>query len=277
MAIFYFPCPFCQKEVKADTDWIGESCDCPYCDYSFLIPPMPGMEKKKTFLKNNSNKNESISFTMQCPRCQKEVKADTKQIGQSCKCPYCDCSFLIPTVKQKISDFFLTLGMIALVVWAIAGLIGLYFADTGIERAVWIAPWVIFIFSVIINSRDNDVILGGIVFCAITVGILLWFSSCCSSCRETSIKVLNEQMESEQNGHKANAWHYATVFVKKRLKAPSTADFEKKYVRNNGNVWEVGGFVDAQNGFGAKLRNGFYCKLEYNNKTWTEISTVIFE
>jgi hypothetical protein len=156
-------------------------------------------------------------------------------------------------------------------------LIGLYFADTGTERAVWIAPWVIFILTMIILDKGSDEAWGMAFFVSIIIGILLWFSSCCSSCRQTSIKVLNERMESEQNGHKANAWHYATVFVKKRLKAPSTADFEKEYVRNNGNVWEVGGFVNAQNGFGAKLRNGFYCKLEYNNKTWTEISTVIFE
>lgn len=276
MAIFYFPCPFCQKEVKADTDWIGESCDCPYCDYSFLIPEVPGTEKKRTASQPTC---DNTFFTVHCPKCHKAIQRNKNADSNIETCPKCNTLFFAKqqTLKQKIFDFFLTSWFIILAIWAITGLIGLYYAETGIERAIWIAPWVIFILTMIILDKGSNDAWGMVFFVSIIIGILLWFSSCCSSCRQTSIKVLNERMESEQNGHEANAWYYATVFVKKRLKAPSTADFEKEYVRNNGNVWEVGGFVDAQNGFGAKLRNGFYCKLEYNNKTWTEISTVIFE
>lgn len=56
-------------------------------------------------------------------------------------------------------------------------------------------------------------------------------------------------------------------FVKRKLKAPDSAkfpSFEDSFVRDLGNgVYEVTAYVDAQNSFGATLRNRFYCKLRH--------------
>lgn len=57
--------------------------------------------------------------------------------------------------------------------------------------------------------------------------------------------------------------------VEKQLKAPSTAKFCKEYeaqIIRNGNTWSVEGWVDAQNSFGATLRNEFVVKITYTAK-----------
>lgn len=60
----------------------------------------------------------------------------------------------------------------------------------------------------------------------------------------------------------------AEVFVKKNLKAPSTADFcsvrEARINKLGGNEYEVRGYVDAQNIFGAMLRSNYYVKMRHN-------------
>jgi hypothetical protein len=64
---------------------------------------------------------------------------------------------------------------------------------------------------------------------------------------------------------KIEAWVACKSFVEKRLKAPSTADFEsysQELVSEGGaGSFEVHGTVDAQNSFGAKLRSNFRCSL----------------
>lgn len=57
--------------------------------------------------------------------------------------------------------------------------------------------------------------------------------------------------------------------VEKQLKAPSTAEFCKEYeteIIRNGNTWSIEGWVDAQNSFGAMLRNDFVVKITYTAK-----------
>lgn len=57
------------------------------------------------------------------------------------------------------------------------------------------------------------------------------------------------------------------------LKSPSTAEFS--------NVGEMGGlvvgYVDAQNGFGATIRNGFSCKVEMNHMNKPYIANVCID
>jgi cytochrome c biogenesis protein ResB len=48
-------------------------------------------------------------------------------------------------------------------------------------------------------------------------------------------------------------------FVKVRLKAPSTAKFSNEATSVNGRLYTVTGDVDAQNSFGAMLRNRYSC------------------
>jgi hypothetical protein len=74
---------------------------------------------------------------------------------------------------------------------------------------------------------------------------------------------------------KSDAYYFAREFVKKHLKAPSTAKFPS--IRDNdvsiskyADTWTIKGYVDAENSFGAAIRNFYECKLEHdkNEKAW---------
>lgn len=81
---------------------------------------------------------------------------------------------------------------------------------------------------------------------------------------------------------KTEASVMAEQFVRKSLKAPSTADFpwyNPDHVKYRGdNTWVVHSYVDAQNSFGAKLRTWYICELKYmGNKEWKCISLALNE
>jgi len=50
------------------------------------------------------------------------------------------------------------------------------------------------------------------------------------------------------------------TFVKRRLKAPSTAKFSNETVKGGPSRWTVVGEVDSENSFGAMLRSPYICK-----------------
>ena len=55
-------------------------------------------------------------------------------------------------------------------------------------------------------------------------------------------------------------------FVKERLRAPSTADFSALHESASligENKYVVRGYVDAQNAFGAQIRNNYACTVQY--------------
>lgn len=76
------------------------------------------------------------------------------------------------------------------------------------------------------------------------------------------------------------AWVMCQQFVKQRLKAPATADFggliagdwqdpNTHAVHMGKGVYECNGFVDAQNSFGAQVRNQFGLTIKYvGNDNW---------
>ena len=64
---------------------------------------------------------------------------------------------------------------------------------------------------------------------------------------------------------KIAAWVHTQYEVEARLKAPSTAKYpwyESRYVQQDGDIFTVTAYVDAQNSFGAQLRQHFCCKLK---------------
>ncbi|NFM25195.1 hypothetical protein FDB84_12300 [Clostridium sporogenes] len=83
-------------------------------------------------------------------------------------------------------------------------------------------------------------------------------------------KKAKEDAKKEDN--KATLISTAKEVVKKNLKAPSTAKFpwsfgeykiqESKSENKDMVVYTVSGYVDAENSYGAKLRNNFIVKLE---------------
>ena len=67
-----------------------------------------------------------------------------------------------------------------------------------------------------------------------------------------------------------DAWNAATDVVKDNLKAPSTAEFCNKSdatITQKGDTWTIRGYVDAENSFGAKLRNDFTVVITFTNST----------
>lgn len=52
--------------------------------------------------------------------------------------------------------------------------------------------------------------------------------------------------------------------VKDKLKSPSTAKFSDEKVQRANNMVMVSGNVDAQNSFGATLRNGYLVQIDYS-------------
>lgn len=71
---------------------------------------------------------------------------------------------------------------------------------------------------------------------------------------------------------KLGAFLASQDFVKRELRAPSTAKFsdfdEARVSSTGGDSYTVAGWVDAQNGFGAMIRNDFVCKLHKVGDTW---------
>lgn len=69
-------------------------------------------------------------------------------------------------------------------------------------------------------------------------------------------------------------------FVRDRLKAPSTADFP--WVKSSDVTESLGdgryrvrSYVDAQNSFGAMIRNSYDCTVRYRSGAWTAESVLV--
>lgn len=76
------------------------------------------------------------------------------------------------------------------------------------------------------------------------------------------------------------AYHMSHEFIKGALKAPATAQFapysESQVIKVKENLFTVRSYVDAENSFGAKIRNHYTCTIEYEgNKNWRLITHTI--
>jgi hypothetical protein len=82
----------------------------------------------------------------------------------------------------------------------------------------------------------------------------------------------------DSEAQKIAAYVMSQQYVKTTLRSPSTAQFgwygDRNVVRHLGNCeYNVQGYVDAQNGFGAMIRSEFTVRLrETNRETWTVVS-----
>lgn len=89
------------------------------------------------------------------------------------------------------------------------------------------------------------------------------------------LTVLLSFCEGDRTVDKYNADVFAEDFVKEKLKSPSSAKFastsEKTIKEVETNVWEVSGWVDSENSFGASIRSNFKVKMEYDpeEESWT--------
>lgn len=72
------------------------------------------------------------------------------------------------------------------------------------------------------------------------------------------------------------AWIMTQDFVEKRLKSPSSAEFPWSSdvdITRSGNSYTIDGYVDAQNTYGADIRENFVAKVRYDGEgKWSLIS-----
>lgn len=87
----------------------------------------------------------------------------------------------------------------------------------------------------------------------------------------------NHTSSKDSFGHdKFDAFVIAEKTVKAQLKSPSTAKFCKTTeatISCSGNTWTVSGWVDAQNSFGATLRNNFTVKFTFSSSDKYTVSS----
>ncbi|WP_455502025.1 hypothetical protein [Gemmiger sp.] len=97
-----------------------------------------------------------------------------------------------------------------------------------------------------------------------------------SNKNSSSDENMKETTNSDKDSYGHNKYDAITIAekeVKAKLKSPSTAKFSSSSetsVTRSGNTWRITGWVDAQNGFGATLRNSYTVKIEFaSSDTYT--------
>ena len=85
----------------------------------------------------------------------------------------------------------------------------------------------------------------------------------------------NSDKKDKNDIDESDVWYEAKEIVKNRLKAPSTASFCSKSsatITKSGKTWVIEGYVDAENSFGAMIRNDFRVVLVFQDDTHYTIS-----
>jgi hypothetical protein len=74
------------------------------------------------------------------------------------------------------------------------------------------------------------------------------------------------------NGGKGGAFEACKRAVESSLKAPATADFsgvfDSEITDNGDGTYDVAGYVDAENGFGANIRTDWTCTVRDTGDNW---------
>jgi len=108
---------------------------------------------------------------------------------------------------------------------------------------------------------------GGSVFGVIITIVVIVLVARCMFCDDEPAGSPSKAAQGPEHDS-VTAWVNCQEFVKRRLKAPASADFggvlsgdwqdpDTHAVHKGGGVYECNGWVDAQNSFGAQIRNQF--------------------
>lgn len=123
-------------------------------------------------------------------------------------------------------------------------------------------------------------------FVAMMAAVLGLFVMCSSLMRPTKPLTPAEQAKKHADAQINEAWRSAKWAVKHSLRSPSTADFGSIFgdsfqnpfrcvSRLKNNKYEVNGWVDAQNGFGATVRTRFTVVLKTTEDGLMPISVIL--
>jgi hypothetical protein len=80
----------------------------------------------------------------------------------------------------------------------------------------------------------------------------------------------------KEYGDRYEVWKLARQYVRGQLLSPSTASFPwENPAKRIGHIWLVESHVDAQNMFGAEIRNNFFVKMQYLDGNYKLLRIVI--
>ena len=121
------------------------------------------------------------------------------------------------------------------------------------------------------NETKPKTSTAGVILALIFFILIAVFIGRACACVETPISSSTPKGPSE-----VDAYGMAQHFVKDYLKAPGTARFPTmgwdsgiSVISLGLNEWNVRAWVDAENSFGALIRNNFTCTLKYvGNDNW---------
>lgn len=189
---------------------------------------------------------------IKCPECGKEMS------DQAISCPNCGCP--IEVVKKEIESKRLK----------DAELQKIESVKNETEaKAAKTAKKDLFTLAVI-----------AIVVLCVIVGYVIYKQSNRPLSQEEITKASQEYeaKEAEENRQKrehdiSDAYYTSQVFVKRNLKAPSTAEFPSQSESTitpseDGATYKIYSYVDSQNGFGAMIRTKYYVKMIKDGSDW---------
>jgi hypothetical protein len=123
------------------------------------------------------------------------------------------------------------------------------------------------------EKQQGNPVLGFIVLLVIIGGI---FYACTRDDSDSSGESGTSDSESDDGRNPGMAKVMCENFVEDSLKAPSTAEFSGVFdtvISGTGNDYTVSGYVDAQNGFSAMIRNNYNCQIHDNgDDRWSLVS-----
>jgi hypothetical protein len=138
------------------------------------------------------------------------------------------------------------------------------------------------------KARAEERQIYGKLFAFVTViAVVLGLFVMCSSVMRTKPLTPAEQAKKHADAQINESWRWAKWAVKQRLRSPSTADFGESVFsdtyqnpfrcvsRLKNNKYEVNGWVDAQNGFGATVRTRFTVVLKTTEDGLMPISVIL--
>jgi hypothetical protein len=129
------------------------------------------------------------------------------------------------------------------------------------------------------------------------ISIIIFFSICRPGSGPDKSDIKNAFSDFDKRVYMRTAYDMSKEFVKKELLCPSTAKFpgygdievismEREVYdpqcggtkSENKGMYKIIGYVDAENTFGAKIRNQYYCEVEYlGNDKWGLIELYLFD
>lgn len=127
------------------------------------------------------------------------------------------------------------------------------------------------------KKEGEKVAVGCLVFFGIAA-VLVWLMW--PSDNRTPAEKQRQAAENAERSLQAGARVSCQEFVKRQLRSPSTAKFpftEQRISRLRRNVYRVSGPVDAQNAFGATIRNRYICEVEKSASQWKLLDIQVLE